>query len=188
MAPHASAPLAAVVGGAVAGDEDAWRHLVARFTPALHRVARGFRLGPHDIDDVVQITWSRAFCQIRRLREPEAIGAWLLVTARRESLRLLQRSVPELLTGEPVGEEHSDHDGPETKLLAAERRTAVRKAVGRLPERQRRVLHAELAKPGSSSAELSTALGMPVGSIGPTRVRGMDRLRADSELEAAVTA
>jgi RNA polymerase sigma factor (sigma-70 family) len=187
MAHFANAHLADIVRGAADGDEDAWRHLVARFTPALRRAARGFRLTPDDIDDVLQVTWSRAFCQIRRLREPEAIGAWLVVTARRESLRHLQRSVPEILTDDP-GDERADHHSPEVQILAAERRAAVRRAIDRLPAHQRRLLYAQLATPGCTYEELSEALGIPIGSIGPTRIRGIDRLRTDRELTAAVTA
>lgn len=186
MARRESTSLAPVVRSAAAGDEDAWRDLFARFDPLLRAVARGFRLRPIDVDDVVQSTWSRAFHHLGRLHEPEAIGGWLVVTARRESLRLLQRAVSEILTDEPPEPEHGDDRHPETAALEAERGDALRAAIRRLPVHQRRLLDALLATPWSSYDDLSAALGMPVGSIGPTRNRSLDRLRRDRTLAKLV--
>jgi RNA polymerase sigma factor (sigma-70 family) len=177
-----NARLGLVVERAADGDEDAWRQLVGRFTPMLRGVARGFRLSPADVDDAVQVTWSRAFTHIRRLHEPEAIGGWLAVTARRECLRLLQRHVHEILIEEATAVDETDHSHPEAAVLGAERLTALRAAVSRLPEHQRRLLAALLTMPGRSYEDVSAALGMPVGSIGPTRNRSLDRLRSDRRL------
>jgi RNA polymerase sigma factor (sigma-70 family) len=179
------AALAPVVTSAVAGDEDAWRDLFMRFDPVLRANARGFRLAPADIDDVVQATWARAFAAIHRLAEPEAVGGWLVVTVRRESLRLLQRGTPEILTDAPP-EPAEDGAGPEAIVVATERRDALRAAVRRLPAQQRRLIGAFLATPGSSYDDLSSILGVPVGSIGPTRNRGLDRLRDDALLAQVV--
>ena len=73
-----NAALVALVRGAAAGGEDAWRVLYDRFTPLLRNVARGFRLGPADVDDVVQTTWSLAFSQISALNNPapSLAGSW----------------------------------------------------------------------------------------------------------------
>src|SRR5215472_5487151 len=74
-------PLASIVRAAAQGDERAWEALHARFTPVLRAAARVLRLSPADVDDVVQQTWLAAVTHIHTLRQPEAIGAWLLVTA-----------------------------------------------------------------------------------------------------------
>src|SRR4051812_30994918 len=76
------------VRDAASGDGDAWRELVARFTPAIEATARGFRLNTADVEDVTQATWLAAYTHIHQLRQPEAIGGWLLVTARREAIRI----------------------------------------------------------------------------------------------------
>jgi RNA polymerase sigma factor (sigma-70 family) len=177
-----STSLGAVVRRAAAGDEDAWRHLVGRFTPVLRGIARGFRLTPADADDAIQATWSRAFAHIDRLHDAEAIPGWLAVTARRECLRMLQRQVSEVLTDDAMRLDQADDSHPEAAVVRAERVTALRDAMMRLPEHQRRLLIAFIAMPGSSYQDLSAALGVPVGSIGPTRNRSLDRLRSDARL------
>src|SRR4051812_23880031 len=97
------AELLGVVRGAAAGQSSAWEALARQFTPALRSVARGFRLSPHDVDDIVQATWLAALENIAQLRQPQALGAWLIVTARREAVRSLQRAVRERLVGDLGG-------------------------------------------------------------------------------------
>lgn len=180
-------PLARIVDAAAAGDEAAWQALIARFTPRLRSVARGFRLSSADAEDVVQTTWLRAVTHIHRMHEPAAIGSWLVVTARREAMRHLQRGVPEVLVSEPPVPEVPESPGPEAMIVESERRTALRCAVNRLPERQRVLVDALLTTPGCTYQELSAGLRMPVGSIGPTRERGLRRLRRDRELARVVS-
>ncbi len=171
-----------IARAAAAGDEEAWRALVARFDHMLRCVVRGYRLDPADADDVVQTTWIRAYDHLHRLDEPAAIGGWLAITARREALRTLQRGVREIVTDEPQPSAQPDTGTPETETIDKERRAAVRAAVGRLPGRQRVLLSTFLRRPAASYDEISAALDMPVGSIGPTRERALSRLRDDSAL------
>jgi RNA polymerase sigma factor (sigma-70 family) len=186
MSCHAEHAVSALVRRAAGGDQDAWRHLVERFTPMLRGVARGFRLNAADADDLVQITWSRAFDRISQLQQPESIAGWLAVTARRECLRILQRQTVEVLSDDPSLPDLVEHRHPEAAVLEGERVTALRAAVRRLPRRQQRLLAAVLAMPDASYERLSRTLGMPVGSIGPTRIRGIDRLRSDRRLADVV--
>jgi RNA polymerase sigma factor (sigma-70 family) len=148
----------------------------------LRRVAGGFRLGPADVDDVVQATWSRALSHISALNDPAAVTGWLAVIARRESLRLLHGAVLEVVTDEPPELEHVQEGHPEMQVLEAERRDTLWAAVRRLPERQRALVEALITLPWRSYDDLSAALAMPVGSIGPTRIRSLERLRCDREL------
>lgn len=177
-----SAALAALTRAAGAGDEQAWRTLVERFTPSLRAAARGFRLAPADSEDVVQATWLAAVAQIHKLHKPESIGAWLLVTARREALRSLQRRLRENLTPEPPEPRAPDHTSPVETLLAAEREQTLHAAVDRLPRRQRQLLSTLLTTPDTSYADLSNELQIPIGSIGPTRKRSLNRLRRNPHL------
>jgi RNA polymerase sigma factor (sigma-70 family) len=176
--------LSATVGAATLGDELAWNELVRQFTPILRSVAKGYRLAPHDIDDVVQTCWLSLFGSLHRLRDPEAVGGWLVTTARRNALRALQRDVHELPVDAPLLEEHAASDCVETAVMEAERDAILRAALRRLPRRQRALLEVLLADPGRSYAEVSVALDMPVGSIGPTRKRGLKRLGRDQRLAA----
>jgi RNA polymerase sigma factor (sigma-70 family) len=171
--------------GAAAGDRVAWEALVEGLTPMLGSVARGFRLAPADVDDVVQATWLAAFTQIGKLRRPEAIRAWLIVTARREALRSFQRSVQEVLTEDAPPCRVAD-DEAHRLTIETEQRQAIRSALRKLPARQRQVVEALFSSEEPSYAELSARIGIPIGAIGPTRERALARLRRDPELTSAL--
>ena len=174
--------IAAVARGAADGDGRSWAELVRTFDPTLRAVARGFRLGRTDVDDVLQDVWLRAFRALGTLQEPAAVGGWLVVMTRRESLRTLQRCVNELVTDDHAQFDRPVFTTPETELLARERAAALRAAIAALPPHQRRVIGTMLAVPGASYEQVADALDVPVGSLGPTRGRALLRLRRDSGL------
>src|SRR5215218_11036655 len=94
--------LGGLVRAAAAGDAEALERLVARFDRVLRGVTRSYRLSRWDADDVIQATWLQFMQHGRALREPEAVGGWLVTTARRQSLLTLQRHVRERLTDDPA--------------------------------------------------------------------------------------
>jgi RNA polymerase sigma factor (sigma-70 family) len=178
----------ALVAAAAAGHEWAWEGLFRRFDPVLRRVARGFRIPPHQVDDVLQATWLRVFRHIHRLDNPAAVGGWIVTTARRESLRALQRVTLEVPTDEPLGDVVADPDSQEDPDAADEdRSTAFKLALDSLPPRERAVLEMLARDPAPSYDEVASALGMPVGSIGPTRGRAVARLRRHPNIARAMT-
>ena len=176
------ADLDAVVLAATAGDGTAWAALVERFAGRIRAVTQAHRLSQHDAEDVMQSTWLRLVEHIARVRTPRAVGAWIATTARRESLRpaeAARRQRPpdhELLDTEVV--EPVDAD----RLVEAERRSALAGALAKLSARDAALLGMLFAEPAPSYAEISAALDMPIGSIGPTRQRSMERLRRDHDL------
>jgi RNA polymerase sigma factor (sigma-70 family) len=179
------AELDRLVSAARSGDAAAWSALVDRYTARVRCVARRHRLTAQDVEDVLQTTWLRLLEHIDRVREPSAVGAWLETTARRESLRIVRSGrLEELVDEEPAGEAVAPVD--EQRLAAAERRTALTTAVERLPRRDRALLSLLLAEPAPSYADISDQLDMPIGSIGPTRARCLERLRRDPVLAGAV--
>jgi len=174
-----------LVEAAAAGEPQAWSELNDRYAVLIRSVCRAHRLGDADTDDVAQLTWLRAVEHIGRLRDPDRFGAWVGTTARHECLRVLRGHKRVVPTADevqcPLFAQESD---PDEAALAAERRAAVRIALSALPPRQRtllRLLHSEAAP---SYEAIGSTLGMPVGSIGPTRSRALERLR--QELEHAV--
>jgi RNA polymerase sigma factor (sigma-70 family) len=175
---------AALVRAAAAGDPVAFDRLVARYDRALRSVARSYRLNESDADDVVQITWLQFVQHGHRLRDPAAVIGWLMTTARRQCVRMLQRHVRELPTDDPARDESGDHTEPDRDLLADELRGAVQGALAELPERQRELLRLLVANPELSYEEVGRRLAMPVGSIGPTRARALERLRCNRGLQA----
>jgi RNA polymerase sigma factor (sigma-70 family) len=174
--------LPALVAAARAGDLDAWPRLVARFDPMLRRIASSRRLSPADVDDVAQLTWVRLYEHLHAINDPKALAGWLATTARRESLRVLQSHVRETLT--PNSELTCADTGsrPDSQLLAAEQRVVLGRALASLPRKQRRLLTLLATDPEASYDRIARELEMPIGSIGPTRARGMARLERHPEL------
>jgi RNA polymerase sigma factor (sigma-70 family) len=179
--------LQTLVGAARRGDPDAWSRLIARFDPMLRRVARSHRLGGADVDDVVQATWTLLYTHIDTIREPAAVAGWLATTVRRQALRQLRCHAREQLTAD-----HDfglvAHETPESLAIAAESHQVVRRALATLPERQRRVVTLLAAQPALDYRQLGSVLKMPIGSIGPTRARGLASLQRDAELRAFAAA
>jgi RNA polymerase sigma factor (sigma-70 family) len=169
----------ALVRAARAGDNDAWARLVARYDRLLRSVAGSYRLQPSDVDDVVQMTWMRLYGHVDRVRDPAAIAGWLATTARREAMRVLQTHVREQLSDDPELGEDDDSGCPEARVLADEERIILEQAIAVLPDRQRKLLNLLATQPDADYQRISATLEMPHGSIGPTRARGLLRLRQD---------
>ena len=183
-----STAVAQMATDAAAGDERAWTELVKHFDPMLRGVARSYRLNHADAEDAVQNTWLRAWCHLDQLRDPGAIGGWLTVTLRRESLRMLQRGVNEIVTDDPRDLDMPDLNTPDEVVLEHDRTATLHTAVAKLPGRQQEVVSSLLTTPPASYTEVSKRLGMPIGSIGPTRERALNKLRDDEDLIWALAA
>lgn len=183
---HEELDLTEVTAAAAAGDARAWDELVRRFGGMVIAVARSCRLGEADANDVFQVTWLRLVEHIDRVEQPERIGAWLATTARRESLRIMRagsRCTP-------------DHDGLlrvsdpdavplDAGPLADERAEAVQRAFAELPGHCQRLLGILAGSDPPSYKEISRALSMPIGSIGPTRGRCLEHLRRIMEAQGS---
>lgn len=175
--PHAPSETARLIHAAAQGDQSAWDRLVDRYSGLLWAVARAHRLSAADAADVVQTTWLRLFEHLPEIRNPDGLGAWLATTARRECLRTLRRSA----RCEPSEEIDTlaGHDPEEldTSLLQAERAAGLWAAFEQLSASDQALLRMLAADPAPSYQEISAALEMPIGSIGPTRGRALERLR-----------
>ena len=169
---------AQLLAAAARGDQAAWNSLVARYGRLVWSVARGFQLSPADTADLSQTAWLRLVENLDSITEPDRLGSWLATTTRREAIRLLQRRNREIPAEEH--EERSDEgaDGPEERLLVDDEYRQLRVAMAQLPERCRNLLRVLAADSGASYAQLSAAVGLPIGSIGPTRARCLEKLRA----------
>jgi len=163
------------------GDQVAWTTLTDRFTNLLWSIARGMRLSGPDAADAVQTTWLRLIENIDSIREPERLGSWLATTARRESSDALRRSArlrPGALDGAEGWDEVQSVDAPvDDALLRDERDAALWRAMAALKPACQRLLRVMIADPPPSYAEISAALDIPMGSIGPSRQRCLKCLR-----------
>jgi RNA polymerase sigma factor (sigma-70 family) len=171
--------VADLVERAAGGDERAWSELVRRYTGLLWSVTRSFGLPEHRAADVVQTTWLRLVQHIGDLRNPDGIGSWLATTARREALRAIAKGRREELTdGEQFDEQPDQWLEPvDEDVLRAEQQARVRAALAKLPERHQLLLRLLAADPPVPYRDIAAALDMPIGSIGPTRARVLERLR-----------
>lgn len=169
---------ATLVKFAAQGDEDAWHQLVDRFAPLVWAVARSHGLDDANAADVHQTTWLRLVENLDRLREPAAVAGWLVRTARHESLRVRRRTSLEVPTDEHEDRQHATEDEtPEAALLLDEERRAVYEAYSRLTEQCQRILRVTAMAPPTSYDEVAAELGIPRGSVGPTRGRCLRHLR-----------
>lgn len=168
-----------LVARAASGDERAWTALVDRYTNLLWAVARGHRLGQADADDVVQTAWLRLVEHLDRLERPDRVGAWLVTTARRECLRVLRRGgrEPPVDVDDRLTADVASVPRPEQQAVDGDRDALLRAALGSLGDRCRTLLRVLAADPPPSYEEVSAAMDLPMGSIGPTRGRCLERLR-----------
>jgi RNA polymerase sigma factor (sigma-70 family) len=174
-----------LVNRAAEGDPTAWDAIVDQYAGLLWAVVRGFRLNEAQAADVVQTTWLRLVEHIADLREPAHVAGWLKTTAHRLCLQTIRQSRRQLLVD--CDEDHArtsgvrfddlEQDGPEASALRSEEVALVRRAMADLPDRQRQLLELLVASPPISYRDISAQLGMPVGSIGPTRARILAHLR-----------
>jgi RNA polymerase sigma factor (sigma-70 family) len=163
---------------AAAGDQAAWSRLVDHYARLVWAVTGSFRLANSDASDVSQKVWLRLLEHIDRV-DPVRVGAWLVVTTRRECLRVLAFRKRVLLTYESAAFEAVAGDQPEldADILADERAVDVRRALESLPDRHQQLLGMLMADPPVPYAEISETLGVPIGSIGPIRGRCLEKLR-----------
>lgn len=160
------------------GDQSAWGALTDRYTNLLWSVARGLGLSRPDAADVVQTTWLRLVERLDTLREPERLGSWLATTVRRESLATLRRGARiRVGLADEVHEVPAAGEAMDEMLVRAERDAALWRAFRSLAPRCQMLLRALMADPAPSYADVSVALDMPIGSIGPTRQRCLGLLR-----------
>ena len=173
---------AELVRRALGGDRAAWDGIVGRFGDRVWAICRAYRLGPAEAADVYQQTWLRVLEHLAELRDPERLGAWIGTTCRHEALAALRRSQRLALVGDSgvLDRSTGPEDDPAAPVLAADRDAELWRAFQRLSPRCRQVLRVLVADAdqGRPSYQMAAAaLGIPVGSLGPTRARCLSRLR-----------
>ena len=182
---------AGLVSRARGGDKQAWDALVERYAPLIWSICRKYRLAYADADDVGQNVWMRLVDQLDKIRDPAALPGWLVTTTRRECWRVSRASYGPLAAASALEvEDLPDElaDTAEQELLAAERHAALHEAFTNLPPAGQQLIALLIADPPLPYAEVSARLGIPVGSIGPTRSRYLDRMRRYPAIAALINA
>ncbi|HPB72021.1 MAG TPA: sigma-70 family RNA polymerase sigma factor [Phycicoccus sp.] len=169
------------------GDPSGMEGLVEDLTPLLWQIARQQGLDRSGAEDAVQTAWLRLVGAADGIDDPAAILKWLLTTVRREAWRLTnlgRRDVPVTEEALAATSDALVSDGATSPTVAPgdlfetrEERATVRRAFAALPLRCRELLAAVVFVDRPDYATVAVALGMPVGSIGPTRGRCLAKLR-----------
>ncbi|HEY5880865.1 MAG TPA: sigma-70 family RNA polymerase sigma factor [Nakamurella sp.] len=180
-----------IVRAAAAGRQQAWDQLVQRYMPLVISVVRTFRLTSKDVEDVSQTVWLRLVEHIDTIREPRALPGWIATTARHEAIRV-QRGKSQACPVDPVAggplDRNAESIDMDDRLLTAERHQALVDGLAELSPNHRQLLELLVIDPPLSYQEIGGRLGIPVGSIGPTRARALARLRASGPIQALQSA
>jgi RNA polymerase sigma factor (sigma-70 family) len=165
------------------GEAAAWVKLIERYRRLVFTVPRRAGLGDDLAADVFQTVFAALHRHLDRIDDPSRLQAWLVTTAKRESLRQLraQRNLVSLADDDETDilETLADEGPlPDEVLAELQENQQLRMAFDRLDERCRRLLaELYLAEEPASYARIAGWLGCPEGSIGPTRARCLDKLR-----------
>jgi RNA polymerase sigma factor (sigma-70 family) len=171
------------------GDKQAWDALVERYAPLIWSICRRYRVAGADADDVGQGVWLQLVDQLDKIRDPAALPGWLATTTRRECVRVLRavrgpHAARYARDAETIPDDHSQM--AEQQVLVAERHAALREAFAHLPPCDQQLIALLIQDPPMLYAEISARLRIPVGSIGPTRGRCLDKLRRHPAIAALI--
>jgi len=173
------------------GDQQAWDTLVERYAPLVWSICGSYRLSRADADDVGQTVWLLLVTHIDTVRDPAALGGWIATTTGRECGKIrraarVSQTARRDLDADDIPDPRAEP--AESRLLAAERHAALRQAFACLPSSDQQLLAILLEDPPVPYAQISARLGIPTGSIGPTRRRCLQKLRNHPAIAALIRA
>lgn len=180
-------PVVSLVTRARRGESSAWNELVDRYGGLVWSVCRRYRLSDADTADACQTVWLRLTEHLDDIRNPAGLASWLCTTASRACLRIVEDRRRQILPGVGYDFEVSEDvelSAPDRDLLDRELHLALLAAIGALPAESRSLLAMLIHDPPLSYKDISERLGIPIGTIGPTRGRLMERLRQSASLAA----
>lgn len=187
--PVAASPVATptqLLAAARGGDPEGWQGMVERYERLVWSVARTFHYDDATTADVVQTVWLRLAEHLDRIRDAESLASWLATTCRHECFAVGRRRDRELVD-DTVVDLRLDRTRPtadvDDDLLDLESRREVLDAFARLPEACQQLLRLVCADPPLGYRTISELTGRPVGSIGPSRQRCLEKLRSFLEVD-----
>lgn len=162
-----------------AGEHTALDDLVRSLTPVLWHVVRSYGLPSEQAEDVVQTVWLTLVRRHESIADSQAVAAWLTTTARREAWRVARTATKTLAVGDDVIETRIPHQtAAEAEVVTADEHSRLWECVRQLPTRCQRLLRIVAFEDRPDYAGIASQIGMPVGSIGPTRRRCLGKLKA----------
>jgi RNA polymerase sigma factor (sigma-70 family) len=191
---HTGSSVEQLVQAALEGNSGAWAAIIQRYAELVRRVARRYRLSNADVEDVSQLVWLQLVDHIDRIREPRALPGWIATTTANACLSMVKaqaRTIPTdpvALNGRnaavtPLGVA-CEPDEPVAALQHQEDWQYLQEGLDELPTEQRDLLVLLVADPPLTYEQISQKLGRPIGSIGPTRARTLQKLRNTKAVRA----
>ena len=163
------------------GDESALDDLVRVMSPVLWHVVRATGLDKETAEDVVQNTWLTLVRSADSVRDAQAITRWLLHRRTPRGLAGEQGRAPAPARSRTRcstrGCRRRSH--PESAVVTDDENSRLWHALGRLPERCQKLLRIVAWEPRPDYSAVAETMQMPIGSIGPTRRRCLDKLRVE---------
>ncbi len=157
-----------------------WEPFVRRFAPLVHAVPRRLGLSEADAEEVAQATWLALHRHAQWVRDASSIGSWIVRTATREAWRLRRTAMRtadvEISTAEQRLREEESAPSSDEVAQRLEGAQLVRDAIGSLGPPCTALLRALYLEEKADYRAISEKLGMPMGSIGPTRARCLEKL------------
>lgn len=162
------------------GDQLAWEKLIRRYQRLIYAIPLRAGLDEDQAAEIFQDVFTTFFQKLNDIEEPERLQAWLVTTARRKtwrSIAKLQSRTRQNLDATEWTNERDEMPLPDEQLVILEEQHRVRTAVAMLDERCQKLVQMLFyqAQP-PSYAEIAASLGIPEGSIGPTRARCLGKL------------
>jgi RNA polymerase sigma factor (sigma-70 family) len=163
-----------------AGDSDAWAALIEHFKGLVYSIPRQLGLGEDDCADVFQYTFQALLRNLDRIETPQNLSRWLAVTASREGLRLRRLAergptMGDVATLEEVLDE--EDQGAEVHALQGLQTEEIHQSLAMIPDRCRELLKMLFFEEELPYNEISSRARIPIGAIGPTRARCLEKLR-----------
>ena len=162
------------------GDISAWERLLDKYERLVYSIALNYGLATDDAADVTQTTFTILIQSLESLRDDTHLASWLATVTKRHTWRWLKRHRRERVgPGEDVALSEFTGDGASNLVERWERADWLFDGLNMLDERCRDLLLSLYFDPEQPSyAQVAERFDMPVGSIGPTRARCLERLKA----------
>ncbi|EOD58687.1 RNA polymerase sigma factor [Amycolatopsis vancoresmycina] len=176
--PATNAHIGELLEAARAGDRTGFAEIVRALSPMLWHVARAQGIDAETASDVVQQTWLALVRSLADIRTPAALTGWLVQVTKREAWRVARAGRAERFVDPwDLRDTPADDPGPEQLAVASDTQRRLWSLVKQLPERCQALLRIVAFVPRPDYDAISESLGVPHGSIGPTRGRCLARLR-----------
>jgi RNA polymerase sigma factor (sigma-70 family) len=173
------------------GERRAWDALVEQYAPLVWSICRRQRLGSAEAGDVSQTVWLRLVDELAAVRDQAALPAWLAAATLRECGRVrraARRQQAAAYMPDATGVAGAPAPMAEHELLMAERNAALREAFTHLPPGSQQLIAMLVEDPPVTDAEIAARLGIPAGSVGPSRGRCLEQLRGHPAVAALISA